>query len=207
LIFKDGFDNGNFLAWSNAVTGGGDLSVSSSAALVGSHGMQVVINDTTGIFVTDMTPNTEPRYRARFYFDPNGISMAEGNAHYLLLGLDVNATSFFQLDFRFSGGSYQIRLRQKDDSAAQTSTTWVTITDAPHFIEMEWWAATAAGANNGGVNLWIDGALTGSLGSLDNDTERIDMVRLGAATGIDANTLGTYYIDAFESRRETLIGP
>jgi len=42
---------------------------------------------------------------------------------------------------------------------------------------------------------------------MDNDTRRIDRVRLGAITGIDAGTRGTYYFDAFMSRRQTYIGP
>ncbi len=41
----------------------------------------------------------------------------------------------------------------------------------------------------------------------DNDTRRIDRVRLGAVAGIDTGTRGTYYFDAFESRRQTAIGP
>lgn len=48
---------------------------------------------------------------------------------------------------------------------------------------------------------------SGSLVNLDNDIERIDTVRLGAVTGLDAGTLGTYYIDGFDSRRQTYIGP
>jgi sugar lactone lactonase YvrE len=207
LIFADGFESGSFSAWSSATTGGGDLSVGSAAALVGSKGMQVLINDTTSIYVTDNTPNAEPHYRARFYFDPNSIQMTDGNAHYIFMGIAPDTTSPFQVDFRFSGGNYQLRLRQKDDSALQTSTAWVPISDAPHFIELEWWAASTVGANDGGVNLWIDGVPSGSLGSLDNDTERIESVKLGAVTALDAGTLGTYYMDAFESRRQTYIGP
>jgi hypothetical protein len=42
---------------------------------------------------------------------------------------------------------------------------------------------------------------------VDNDTRRIDQARLGAVSGIDTGTRGTYYFDAFESRRQTFIGP
>ena len=42
---------------------------------------------------------------------------------------------------------------------------------------------TAAGANNGWLTLWIDGA------------------QLGGLSGIDAGTSGTAYFDAFGSRR------
>ena len=205
LIFADDFESGGLSAWSSASTGAGDLSVTTSAALIGSNGMQAVINDITAMYTVDNTPNAEPHYRARFYFDPNSISMLDGNAHYIFVGYDANAV--FNIDFRFSGGSYQIRLRQQNDSLAATSTAWVTISDAPHFIEMEWWAATAAGANNGGVMLWIDGVQVGSLNDLDNDTRRIEQVRFGAVSQIDAGTLGAYYLDAFESRRQTYIGP
>jgi len=205
LIFADGFESGGFSAWTSVITGAGDLSVTASAALVGSNGMQAVLNDTTAMYTVNDTPNAEPRYRARFYFDPNSIAMTDGSAHYIFIGYD--ATAVFNMDFRFFGGSYQIRLRQQNDSQATQSTAWVTISDAPHFIEMEWWAATAAGANNGGATLWMDGVQTDTLSGLDNDTRRIERVQFGAVSGIDAGTLGTYYLDAFESRRLTYIGP
>jgi len=81
------------------------------------------------------------------------------------------------------------------------------IGDGPHSIELDWRAATAVGANNGGLTLWIDGVQQADLTGVDNDTLQIDRVRLGAVTGIDTGTRGTYYFDAFESRRQTFIGP
>ena len=41
---------------------------------------------------------------------------------------------------------------------------------------------------------------------MDNDSRRIDSVQLGAVMSVDAGTRGTYYFDAFESRREGYIG-
>lgn len=205
LIFADGFESGNFSAWSSASTGGGDLSVSAAAALVGSNGMQAVINDTSGIYVTDDTPNAEAHYRMRFHFDPNSIVMTDGSAQYIFAGRDASVV--FQVDFRLSGGNYQIRLRQYNDAGGVQSINWVTISDAPHAIEVEWVAATVAGANDGGITLWVDGVQQGSLSGVDNDTRRIDSVQLGAVSGLDVGTQGTYYMDAFESRRQTYIGP
>ena len=74
-------------------------------------------------------------------------------------------------------------------------------------LELDWRAATTAGANNGGLTLWIDGVQQADLTGVDNDTRRIDQVRLGAASGVDTGTRGTYFFDAFESRRLTYIGP
>jgi hypothetical protein len=72
---------------------------------------------------------------------------------------------------------------------------------------LDWRASTAAGANNGGLTFWIDGVQQANLTGVDNDTRRIDRVRLGAVSGLDSGTLGTDYFDVFESRRQTYIGP
>jgi hypothetical protein len=203
-IFADGFESGSLSAWSASRIDGGDLSASAAAALAGNNGLQVTVDDTIAIYVTDELPNAEMHYRARFYLHPNSIS-TDGQDFYIFTGYDTS--SVFQVQLRFSTGNYQIRLRQQNDSNATTSTAWININNALNVIEIEWWAASAAGANNGGINLWIDGNLSGSLSGLDNDIRRIEYVRLGAVSGLNAGTLGTYYLDSFESRRQTYIGP
>jgi hypothetical protein len=207
VIFADGFESGSLSAWSSAAMDGGDLSVNTSAALTGSQGLRAVINNTTSIYVTDDTPNAEARYRVRFYFDPNSITMSNGNAHYIFDGYAGTSTDVLRIEFRRSSGLYQLQAALRNDKSTWSSSNWITINDAPHFIELDWRASTAAGANNGGLTFWIDGIQQANLTGVDNDTRRIDRVRLGAVSGLDAGTLGTYYFDAFESRRQTYIGP
>jgi hypothetical protein len=169
--------------------------------------MQATIDDSNTIYVTDDSPNAEARYRVRFYFDPNSISMASGDAHFIFKGFSGLSTDVLQLELRNSAGSYQIRAKILNDGSAFVVTNWFTINDASHYIELDWRAATAAGANNGGVTLWVDGIQQQDLTGVDNDTWRIDRARLGALAGMDPGTNGTYYFDAFESRRQTFIGP
>jgi hypothetical protein len=207
LIFEDGFESGNLSAWSSSIVDLGDLSVSSAATLVGSQGLQAVIDDSNSMYLTDDRPNAEPRYRARFYFDPNSLTMVSGEAHFIFKGFTDTSTDVLQVEFRNSSGAYQLRAKLLNDSSAFVVTNWFTISDAAHFIELDWRAAIAAGANNGGLTLWIDGAQQADLTGVDNDTWWIDRARLGALAGIDAGTRGTYYFDAFESRRQSYIGP
>jgi hypothetical protein len=207
LIFADGFESGALSAWTSNANDAGDLSVSASAALVNARGLQAVLDDNNSIYVTDDTPGAEARYRMRFYFDPNSISMTSGNAHYIFYGYSGASTVVVRIEFRRSGSLYQIRAALRNDGATFTSTSWFTIGDAPHYVEIDWRAATAAGANNGGLTLWIDGAQQADLIGVDNDTRRIDRVRLGAVSGVDSGTRGAYYFDALESRRATYIGP
>jgi hypothetical protein len=63
------------------------------------------------IYVTDDSPNAEPRYRARFYFDPNSISMLSGDAHFIFKGFLGTSTSAeaFRVEFHQSAGAYQLR--------------------------------------------------------------------------------------------------
>ena len=206
VIFADGFESGSLSAWSSAVIDAGDLSVNASAALVGSKGLQAVVDNTGAIYVTDDTPNAETRYRARFYFDPNSISMASGNAHYIFYGYSGTSTVVSRVELRYSSGNYQLRAAVRNNSSTWTSSNWFTISDAPHFIEIDWRAATAPGANNGSLALWIDSVQWANLTGINNDTRRIDRARLGAIEGLDSGTLGTYYFDAFESRKQTYIG-
>jgi hypothetical protein len=205
-IFSDGFESGNLSNWTSSVTDGGDLSATGSAALMGSFGMQAVIDDTTAIYVTDDTPNAEPRYRARFMFDPNGVTMANNDNFSLFYGFQGTATAMLQVQLRRNGGLYQLRVAAIDDAGTWVYSDWTTISDAPHLIELDWQAASATGANNGTTNWWLDEAAQAGITTLDSDTRRVDRARLGGAGGIDAGTSGTVYFDAFISRRLTYIG-
>jgi hypothetical protein len=169
--------------------------------------MQALINNNNVIYVTDDSPNAEPRYRARFYFDPNSIAMVNGDVHRIFYGYSGASKVVLRVEFRRNSNLYQLRVGVLNDGSSWTNSGWITITDAPHAIELDWQAATAAGANNGGLTLWIDGMQQANLTSVDNDTWRMDRVQLGAVNGIDTCTRGTYYFDAFESRRQTYIGP
>src|ERR671920_729943 len=86
-------------------------------------------------------------------------------------------------------------------------SAWLDVVDSPHFIELDWQAASAAGANNGSLTVWLDGTQRAQLTGVDNDTRVVDLVRLGAISGIDTGTRGTMYFDTFESRKSNYIGP
>ena len=206
LIFRDGFESGDLLRWSRSITNGSNLSATNAAALVGSFGMQAVINSNTAIYVQDDTPVAERRYRARFYFDPNSIAMANGDTHVLFAGYTSASIDLLQLALRRRGGNYQLQALTSDDTVAWQSTSWLTISDGPHAVELEWRAASAPGANDGGLTLWLDGVERANVTGIDNDTRSIDQVRSGAVSGIDTGTRGTYFFDAFESRRLSYIG-
>jgi acid phosphatase type 7 len=207
LIFADSFESGSLSTWSASLTDTGDLSVAAAAAMVGSRGMQAVVDDNNILYVGDDRPIAEPRYRARFYFDPNSIAMLSGDSHGILYAYVGTSTAVIRGLFRFYNSAYQVSFGLLNDSGTWQDTTWATLSDGKHSLEIDWKAATSAGANNGSLTMWVDGVQTGSVTAADNDTRRIDLVRIGGVYGIDTGTRGTYYFDDFVSRRQTYIGP
>jgi bacillopeptidase F len=212
LIFQDGFESGSFSAWSGRQDGENDLSVTAGAAMGGGFGLAALIDNNTSMWVRDDTPDNEARYRARFYFDPNSIPMAGGNAFRILaarsgninVGVDV---ARLELRRNTTNTAYQVRASIGDDWGGFFYTAWYTIADGPTAIEIDWQAATADGANDGSLTLWTAGVLRQTLSGIDNDTLRVNSVRLGPLQGIDTATRGTVYFDGFVSRRSTYIGP
>jgi len=207
-LFSDSFESGDFSKWSIAWTDVGDLSVTSAAALVGSKGMQAVVDDHTPISVVDETPNSEGQYRARFYFDPNSLVMAEGESHVIFFGYSdiVYKTPVLVVELRFFNGSYQVRTALVDNGTLWRYGSWFTISNSVHYLEVQWKAATAPGAGNGILNFWVDNSLRSAITGVDDDIRRIERARLGPTGGIDPGTHGTEYFDAFESNRTSYIG-
>jgi uncharacterized protein YjiK len=200
LIFADDFESANLLAWTASSTNGGNLSVSPNAAMLGSYGMQLTFTNTTTMLIRDDSPNAEPRYRARFYFHPNSITMATGDNITLFQGLDVGGQVVLSVQFNRSSTSYQLRARVYDSGlATYVNIPYVNITDAAHSVEVDW-------GNDGYLVFWIDGVQKGSLTGINNSIYTVDRIRLGAPTLSITGTNGSFYIDAFESRRFTSIG-
>ncbi|MCJ7513447.1 MAG: right-handed parallel beta-helix repeat-containing protein, partial [Anaerolineales bacterium] len=206
-LFLDGFETGNLSAWSSAQIDQGDLAVSLGAALGGAYGLQAAIDDDRALYVVDTTPANESAYAARFYFDPNGIAMASGNAHLLFKALDAASRTVYQIELRSYQGDYQIRAQALGDSGGATNTSWFRLSDDLHLLEVVWRAASGDVAPDGWLALWLDGDLVASSDGLDNDALRVDSVRLGAVAGIDSGTSGIYYFDSFGSTQGIPLGP
>jgi len=206
-IITDDFETGGFSATWNAgqTTDGGNLSVAAAAKLHGNYGMSCLINDTHNMY-TEYSGSDIPEVRFRFYIDPNTISMPNGG----LINLVANSNSgwsnnlYIQLEY-YTASGYHIALYAITDTGDKYYET--VITDAPHCVEAHFKSATGAGANNGILKLWVDGALIGSDTAVDNDTKKFANCTFGAF-GMSATTAGTFYMDDFVANNDgTYIGP
>ena len=203
-IFDDDFESGDLTAWDSSVTDSGDLAADAGADYWGDYGLKALIDDTTSIYVQDDTPDSDTRYRGRFYLDPNGLTFGASEVLDIFYGLD-STNEVFRVQIQDNSGTYQARIGVYTDSAAWTDGTWYDITDGWNAIEIEYQVSSIAGADDGHMTLWLDDTEKETLSSVDNDTYAIDSVRMGAM-GVDASTSGSVYFDDFESKRYTYIG-
>ena len=172
--------------------------------------MQVMLIRSS-LYVWDDSAALEPRYRARFYIDPNSILMGSSDIHTIFAGYPSSGSTnpVLRIQIRKVTGAqpYQVQVGIRRDNNTWVYSAWFGMTDAPHGIEIDWRAASAPGSNDGRLTLWIDGSQKADLTGIDNDQQRVDRVRLGAVDGLDPGTRGTYCFDAFVSRRQSYIGP
>jgi hypothetical protein len=94
-----------------------------------------------------------------------------------------------------------------NDASKWVDSSWYLLATGWNSIEFEWHASTAAGANNGGATLWLNGVQRAALSARDNDKQRVDSVSLGIIAGMKSSTTGTFFIEDYVSRRNTYIGP
>ncbi len=194
-LFADGFESGGVTVWSAAVTNGGRLRVSQAAALAGGFGLEAVISNTTSEYVADVSPEAATTYRAAFGFDPNGTTIPNRKLHDLFVGVDGAGTAF-EIQVQTSGGGYQVRAVAADDRGRAQSTSWSSISDAPHSIEVAWSAASNSAGNNGEIVLTIDGSAVSSKTGIKNGSVRLDEIRMGPQS-VGSGIAGTEYFDDF----------
>jgi RHS repeat-associated protein len=199
-IFNADFETANLSQWTSNVNDGGNLSASDSADYWGLQGLSALANDNNPIYAQDDTPNNETQYRARFYFNPNSVTMATNDVLDIFTGR--NATNdVVRIQLQKTAASYQIRAGLLNDAGVWTDTSWYDASSTWGAIEIQYQAF----ANSGSLTLWLDDVQKQSLTYVDNDTRTITDVRLGAQ-GIETGTRGTLYFDDFESRRFSYIG-
>jgi len=211
LIFQDGFEFNNLAPWASSQEDAGDLSVSTAAAMSGTrYGLQAVVDDTASLYVADESPADDNRYRARFYFDPNGFDPGELALHFrtrIFIGFEEGPTRrLFAVVLRRQAGVFALMGRARLDDNSQADTGFFTITDAPHRVEIDWQRASGPAANDGRFEMWIDGTSVSTLTGLDNSASAVDFARLGALS-VKTGASGTLFWDEFESRETSLIGP
>jgi len=210
VLFNITHDANNLDEYDSTVTDGGDLSTGTPGLAGTTAKMQALIDDTTVIYgQKDFTQITSAAYRFRLYIDPNTITIPSFNSFFIC---DVSCSGgqlARVLLYYQTGYGYRLQVSHQDDDYAAHSTSFYSITDAEHYVEVLVTWASSALAHDATVTLWIDGDQKEQLTGLDIfNRGKPNRALLGATAGVDAGTAGTLYLDEFVLRDDdTEIGP
>ena len=183
----------------------------------GSHGLEVNVASPSrsASFVQSSHPSAEATYRARFYVNLRSLSMSNGDELDLFVAYDgadpipptISGNAVVRVVVRQAGGEKLLSAFVRTDSGAESEIpVEVSMVDGWRGVELNWARATAAGANNGRLDLWVDGVARQGRTGLDNETTTINYARLGTVTGVDTGTSGVIKLDDFASQRTGYIG-
>lgn len=181
----------------------------------GNHGLEVNVSspNRTAAYVQSSHPSAETGYRARFYLNLRGLTMSNNDEFDVFAAYDgtdpvpptTTGNPVVRLVVRQIAGEKLLSAYVRTDSGSQTEiATEVSLTNGWRGVEINW--ARSTGANNGRLDLWVDGFPQQGLTGLDNDTTTINYARLGTVSDVDAGTSGTLKLDDFASQRTGYIG-
>src|SRR5512138_1958397 len=119
--------------WTSTVTDLGDLSWAAGAGLAGtSGGMSCLIDDTTAIYgQKTITADTSGRVRARFYIDPNALTMGASDGFMCLWLGNSGSATLIRVNL-IAGYKFQL-VTFRDDGTTNTITSG-NYTDVPHYV-------------------------------------------------------------------------
>jgi Leucine-rich repeat (LRR) protein len=207
LIFEDGFETGDFSAWSRVNLGSGFLTVCHEAAMNGSWGACVDrgTNDNRKVLIDD-TPVDQTSFSARFNMDINSFSMPDGTRFRFLEAKRGLPRTFFLVLRRLSG-QYQIQFNILVDGGIKYKSAWYALSDTPHTLEIDWQASSADGANDGYIQLYMDDALLEEMTGLDNDTHIVSSLRIGFIGRLEGSPIsGIWHVDDVATSSAGYIG-
>jgi hypothetical protein len=217
--------NSNLSAWDLVQNPAGNLNVTAAAAMGGTTcGLAVTTSvQNTGAqkhYVQDNSPASEQRYRAAFCIDPNGVTMPTSGTyrrlklHMAQCGNGAGCQNYDILQMKLqnvTAGDYSLKTFVRDLNTATAGNKkkfTIDIPDSgPSRIEYDLDLA------NGTLKVWVNATAESdppafNFTGLDLSAwAGVNQARLGFMDkGINITPGQTYYLDEFESRRQTFIG-
>ncbi len=198
----------------------GTLTVETVSKYSGSYGLKVT-PDATPAYVQSSHPSAEKTYRVRFYLNLARLNLASGSSFDVFAaynGADplpsaaATGNAVLRAAVRQAGSSKVLDVFTRTDSGEMQLSSPPDVSEGWHAVELEWSAATAAGANNGFVNFWVNGAAQPGLSGLDSETQVLNYSRWGSVTGAALSSpppgvaVNTFKLDDFGSQRSGYMG-
>ncbi|MCG8427433.1 MAG: hypothetical protein MI754_08770 [Chromatiales bacterium] len=165
------------------------------------------LNGTDAAYVEDGSPGlVEPAvktYHARFYLYVDSLQMDIADSVVIFSARAADLSPVFNLQLSQVDGQNIVSVEAFDDQGVAAPKQGVAVRPGWRSIELSWYAGIA---NDGSMNLYVDGVHERQISGLDNDVLSVGRVRLGSVAGNSATVTGRLDFDAFYSQRHDNIG-
>lgn len=210
VLFNITHDANNLNEYDATETDFGDLSTGTPGLAETVAKMEAYIDSIDSMYGrVDFSLSTSD-FRIRFYLDPNGVSMDDGETWYpLIVRTPDDPWNLYQVGYLQASGNQELVLVSYEDDSTETWGSQFDIPDEEHYIEVHTERAESAISPTGRNRIWLDGVLKDTHDTLDNYDlwATVHEARFGVA-GPDANTSGTVYLDELKANDDGgLIGP
>ena len=197
-IFSDGFESGNFSAWTSTY---GTPTVTSGNA---HHGTYKAVFDANGDYIRKNYGSNQNTAYARLYLNVQTV----GTSCYIFR-LNIPGASTLGLIKLYNDGSnvrFQLYYRKAGSFYTVTSTQVAVSTNTWYCVELEVKCSSADGQLNGEYHVWVDGTELTDIAQTGVDTDYTYTSNIDV--GLVESTTGTcvYWVDCVVVA-DTYIGP
>ncbi len=170
----------------------GGLGMAAPAPAAGGAGLASV-EPALPAYVYDNSPVNEAIYDANFLFNPNGFESGDEPVD-IFVGLDQDSLPIFGVQYEKEDAEQELRawVLQGEEKVFVGDAQ---LTSAAHQIEVAWVSDA-----KGKFSLFVDEKLVGTVTG-DTSGHKVNLVMLGAVTGLSANSSGSLFFDVFTSTR------
>lgn len=202
-------------AWDFVSTGTDTVVANDNNPLTGDCSLEVPV--TTGKRYVQDEMDNEANFRGTFQIDPNSIDIPTSGSDRKIKVHNVqcdggcsayNSADWLQAKLRKNTDAYKLGIWAREADGTKRSIT-VDLVDGCNTIEYQ-----LVAGNPGTFRLWVNNTdeSTPDFEVTDADftdryTDQVRVGRMGQGANINANATGeSFYLDTFESRRQTFIG-
>ena len=196
-LFRITHENGTLSEYTDISNiDGGDISVTTQAAILGNYGLSILYDDNLNLYVTKDFTAPEMFMRLGFKLNVNSLPMGASDFFRLIEFTDSSNNLQGFLNFLKVSGNYRLELAFFDDGSVLRSTASQTITNAIHDVQLLIKRASSNSSIDAYLELWVDGVKIGERRNIDIfDRTKATRLRVGGFS-VDTGTRGTLFVDA-----------
>lgn len=170
--------------------------ITPGAAMKGTYGMALTIQDATARYGQETSPASETLFVERLYLDGSGLTMSNGDEFIAYAATD-GSNDILRIVLGSDGTNNYIYTQTRTDGGTYTDGRKHAVSGGERLM-IGAVMSSASGEDDGITALFVSRREVDRVTGIDNDTLSITQRRFGAVSGLDSGTSGILKVDHME---------